>query len=92
MAFFWAEEPSPFKVPVAQSTFAAALVAAPLAPALAVVLLSEPQPDKANVPIRANPVTLAIRRRDWILTILEPLHRRKKSSARWCPPRRGYGG
>jgi hypothetical protein len=31
-------------------------------------LLLEPQPDRANVPTRATPVTPASRRRDWIFT------------------------
>src|ERR1019366_2255311 len=69
MAFFWADEPSPFRVPVPQS----AVLALPLALGElleeAVVLLLEPQPARASVPTRATPVTLAIRRRDWIFTI-----------------------
>src|ERR1019366_9857296 len=69
MAFFWAVEPSPFRVPVGQL---AVVVVPPLvldaAPDAALVLLLEPQPDRANVPTRATPVTLASRRRDWIFT------------------------
>src|SRR5665647_2818924 len=69
MAFFWADEPSPFSVPVPQS----AVLALPLALGEpleeAVVLLLEPQPARASVPTRATPVTLTSRRRDWIFTI-----------------------
>jgi len=61
IAFFWADEPSPFSVPVGQLVAAVVL---PLAFGVAVVLLSEPQDVRANVPTRATPVTLANRRRD----------------------------
>jgi len=79
MAFFWADEPSPFRVPVAQSALAAALVAPPLVLGEVLALLLEPQPARASVPTRATPVTLASRLRDWIFTILEPLHSRENS-------------
>src|SRR5450759_997162 len=69
MAFFWADEPSPFKVPVAQSALAATLAAPPLVLGEVLALLFEPQPARASVPTRARPVTLASRLRDWIFTI-----------------------
>ena len=66
IAFFWADEPSPFSVPVGHLV---AAVVFPLAFGVAVALLSEPQADRASVPTRAAPVTLANRRRDWIFTV-----------------------
>ena len=67
MAFFWADEPSPLRVPVGHAALALLPLAAPPG-AVVLVLLSEPQPDRANVPTRATPVKLASRRRDWIIT------------------------
>src|SRR5450759_887482 len=84
MAFFWADEPSPFSVPVAQLV---AFVLLPLAPGVAVALLSEPQDVRASVPTRATPVTPVNRRRDWIFTVIGPLHSRGRSGGRWCPLR-----
>ena len=64
---FWADEPSPLRVPVGHAALALRPLAAPPG-AVVLVLLSEPQPDRANVPTRATPVKLASRRRDWIIT------------------------
>src|SRR5665647_214649 len=69
MAFFWADEPSPFSLPVPQSAVLALPLALEEPLEEAVVLLLEPQPARASVPTRATPVTLVIRRRDWIFTI-----------------------
>src|SRR5450631_2790330 len=89
MAFFWADEPSPLRVPVAQSAALAGL-APPLVLGELLALLFEPQPARASVPTRATPVKLASRLRDWIFTILEPLHSRENSGVPRCPPERGY--
>src|SRR5450631_858556 len=72
MAFFWADEPSPFRVTVPGGQAAVVVPPLPLEEAFegALALLLEPQPDRANVPTRATPVTLASRRRDWIFTLL----------------------
>src|SRR5664280_323996 len=86
MAFFWAVDPSPLRVPVGH----ALLLLPPAAEALeeaveeAVVLLLEPQPARASVLTRATPVTLASCRRDWSFTIFEPLHTGEVQRA-WVP-------
>ena len=69
MAFFWAEEPSPFRVPLAQAAFA--LEPELLAPgaALPEVLLSEPQADRASEPTRAAPERQAMRRLVRVFTV-----------------------
>ena len=57
MAFFWAEEPSPFRVPEKQSAAAAELppvAAAPPEPPAPPELLSQPQADRARAPVRAT--------------------------------------
>ena len=70
MAFFWADDPSPFRVPLAQAVFAL-LEPELLAPgaAVSVVLLSEPQADRASEPTRATPERPAMRRLVRVFTV-----------------------
>src|ERR1035437_7652529 len=83
MAFFWAVDPSPLRVPVGQAVL---LLLLPAVAALEepVVLLLEPQPARVSVLTRAMPVTLASCRRDWSFTIFEPLHTGEVQRA-WVP-------
>src|SRR5665647_3668090 len=84
MAFFWADEPSAFSVPVGQ--LEAAVVDPPVVAADVGALLLEPQADRASVPTRATPVMLANRRRDWVFKVFGPLHSRDQNGVRWRPP------
>ena len=70
MAFFWAVEPSPFRVPLGAGG-RSALEPELLAPAAAVpaVLLSEPQADRASEPTRAAPERQAMRRLVRVFTV-----------------------
>src|SRR6476661_9719604 len=82
MAFFWAEEPSAFRVPLGQSV--AELPEDELdevPPDAAPALLSEPHAARAIEPTRATPATWP---RRWIFTVFKPLH----GGNRWragCP-------
>src|SRR5512133_3831200 len=69
IAFFWAEEPSPFRVPPLGQSEAELLELAELSPD---GLLSEPHAVNATEPTRAM---LANRPRRWIFTVFKPLHR-----------------
>src|SRR5690242_11909506 len=79
MAFFWADEPSAFRVPDPQSAEAEAdplelELELPEEPLPVSALLSEPQALSARDPTRA---TLASWPRRWIFTVFKPLHRGK---------------
>src|SRR6478672_12961819 len=82
MAFFWAEEPSAFRVPVGQSDE----LELDEPPAASVpLLLSEPHAVRAMEPTTA---TLASRPRRWIFTVFKPLNkgtRVETRGGRGCP-------
>ena len=76
IAFCWAVEPSPFRVPFAHAAPVPPLellLAEPLAlepdPAVVVELLSEPQADRASEPTRAAPESRATRRLVRVFTV-----------------------